>query len=188
MPGSRYRCSRYYGLNLPPKVLQGTTEVVNQEVVEHMSAIPEEFESQGRFRWWWVMVPTLLIAGGIAIYLLKDEWNAATPVPSEDNTPAQQAATPPVADSLPAPIPEPVSDSISYFVVFQTFKTKSAAEGNYAKRMNWGQSEVVLYTSKDSSSYNLAVPFRTLPVDTTMAKDSVEHRFKVPKPALRIEY
>lgn len=170
------------------KVLQGNTEVVNHEVVEHMSAMPEEFESQGRFRWWWIVLPAFLIAGGITVYLLKDQLNADTLPPTNKNVPVPQAAVP-AADSIPPVVAEePVSDSISYFVVFQTFKTKSAAEGNYTKRMNWGQAEVVLYTSKDSASYNLAVPFRTLPADTTIAKDSVEHRFKVPKPAIRIEY
>lgn len=173
-----------------PKVLQGTTEVVNQEVVEHMSAIPEEFESQGRFRWWWVVLPAFLIAGGVAAYLLKDQWNAATLAPATKDTIAtQQAEVLPVVDSLPPPVTEPVSDSIDYDVVFQTFKIKATAEANYAKRKNWGQDEVVLlYNSNDSTSYNLAVHFRTLRADTTMAKDSVLQRFKVPKPAIRIAY
>lgn len=170
-----------------PKVLQGTTEVVNHEVVEHMSAIPEEFESQGRFRWWWVIVPLLLVAGGVAAYLLKDEWQAASLVPAEKDTTSQQAITPPVTDSLPPVATEPVSDSISYFVVFQTFRNRAEAQKMYEKRIRWEQLEVVMFTAKDSATYNLAVPFRTLPADTTMAKDSVEHRFKVPKSAIRIE-
>lgn len=173
-----------------PKVLQGTTEVVNHEVVEHMSAIPEEFESQGRFRWWWIILPAFLIAGGVAAYLLKDEWNAATLVPAAKETSITPAETP-VVDSLPpaaAAAVVPVSDSILYYVVFQTFKTEPAAKANYNKRMNWGQEGVLLYTSRDSASYNLAIRFKTLRSDTTMAKDSVEQRFKVPKPAIRIEY
>jgi hypothetical protein len=170
-----------------PKVLQGTTEVVNHEVVEHMSAIPEEFESQGRFRWWWVIVPLLVIAGGVAVYLLKDEWQSASLVPAEKDTSNRQAIAPAVTDSLPPVETEPLSDSISYFVVFQTFRTQAEAQKMYEKRIRWEQLEVVMYTAKDSATYNLAVPFRTLPADTTMAKDSVEHRFKVPKSAIRIE-
>lgn len=173
-----------------PKVLQGTTEVVNHEVVEHMSAMPEEFESQGRFRWWWVILPAFLIAGGVAAYLLKDEWNSATLVPAAKDTIVTQTETP-VTDSLPAVVvtePPVISDSVDYDVIFQTFKTKATAEANYTKRKNWGQEGVVLFNSKDSVSYNLAVHFRTLPADTTMAKDSVLQRFKVPNSAIRIEY
>ncbi len=169
-----------------PKVLQGTTEVVNHEVVEHMSAIPEEFESQGRFRWWWVVVPLLVIAGGVAVYLLKDEWQSASLVPAEKDTTSQQAIAP-VTDSLPPVQSEPVSDSINYYVVFQTFRTQGEAQKMYEKRIKWEQNEVVMFTAKDSATYNLAVPFRSLPADTTKAKDSVEHRFKVPKSAIRIE-
>lgn len=170
-----------------PKVLQGTTEVVNHEVVEHTAAIPEEFESQGRFRWWWVVVPLLVIAAGVAFYLLKDQFQSASPAPEEKDTPREQSLAP-VTDSLPAVAPEPVSDSINYFVVFQTFKTRSEAQKWYDRRQKWEQVDVVMFTAKDSATYHLAIPFRTLPVDTTQAKDSIEFRFKMPKSAIRIEY
>lgn len=170
-----------------PKVLQGTTEVVNQEVVEHMSAIPEEFESQGRFRWWWVILPLFLIGAGVAVYLLKDEWQTASLVPADKDTVAQQAVAP-VIDSLPAIAPEPISDSIAYFVVFQTFSSQTAAQKMYDKRLGWKQMDVVIFTAKDSTAYNLAIPFRTLPADTTMAKDSILQRFKVAQSAIRIAY
>ncbi|RPD42207.1 hypothetical protein [Chitinophaga barathri] len=166
-----------------PKVLQGTTEVVNQEVVEHTGAVHEEFESQGRFRWWWVVVPLLVIGAGAAAWIFKDEIMPAAPAgkaPEQAATPPQD--TVPVVAEPPAP---PVNDSISYFVVFSTFKTKETAEKNLAKRIAWGYSEVVLFASKDSTVFNLAVPFRSMPGDTTAAKDSVAERFKA---AVHIAY
>lgn len=171
-----------------PKVLQGNTEVVNQEVVEHMTVVPEEFESQGRFRWWWVAVPAVLIAGLVSFFLLKDQLQGYSPV--EDTTAATNVTPPADADTLqpePAPVPvaaAPVSDSISYYVVFQTYNKRKDAEFNHRKRQNWGHKEVVLYTSKDSLYY-LAVFFRSLPADTTRAKDSIASKFTS---KVRIEY
>lgn len=174
-----------------PKVLQGNTEVVNQEVVEHMTVVPEEFESQGRFRWWWVAVPAVLVAGVVSWFLLKDQLQEYTPVKEaveapiaapEEAVTEDSAAIAAVAAVTPA---APVNDTITYFVVFQTFKTKKDAEKNHAKRMAWGHKEVVLYTSEDSTLFNLAVPFRSLPADTAMAKDAVSKKFSA---AVRIEY
>lgn len=169
------------------KVLQGNTEVVNHEVVEHTTVVPEEFESQGRFRWWWVIVPAVAIAAVVSFFLLKDQFNGYTPV-AADKTAAAPAAAAPVEDTVQAaaviePV-APVSDSIDYFVVFQTFKTRETAEKNHNKRLSWGHKEVVLYTSKDSL-YNLAVHFRTLRADTTQAKDSIAQKYSA---AVRIEY
>lgn len=168
-----------------PKVLQGNTEVVNHEVVEHTTVVPEEFESQGRFRWWWVVVPAVVIAGVVSFFLLKDQFSAYTPVQETTATPPAAAMEEDSAQVAPVMPAEPVSDSITYYVVFQTFKTRETAEKNHAKRLAWGHKEVVLYTSKDSTQYNLAVKFHTLPADTALAKDSVALKFSAP---VRIEY
>lgn len=160
-----------------PKVLQGNTEVVNHEVVEHTSVVPEEFESRGRFRWWWVAVPVVVIAAGIGFLLMSKQSPASieTVVPPSVDTPAVAAARP---DTLQAVTP-PVSDSIDYLVVFQTFQQKGTAEKSLQKRIAWGYPEVVLFASSDSSRYSLAVPFRTLPADTLVAMDSIRSRFKM---------
>ncbi len=160
-----------------PRVLQGTTEVVDNQVVEHTSVVYEEPESQGRFRWWWVVLPLALIGGGVAAWMFKDQIMPSAPQPEAPKT---AAVTPPVQDSIPPaavePV-EPVSDSISYYVVFQTYKLLKNAESNLAKRHSWGYKDVVLFTSDDSTQYKLAVPYRTLRADTTAAKDSVARRF-----------
>ncbi len=170
-----------------PKVLQGNTEVVNHEIVEHTTVVPEEFESQGRFRWWWVAVPAVVIAGIVSFFLLKDQFQEYTPVADTktvDATPAPAADTVPVTPAVAPVATPPVSDTIAYYVVFQTFKSRETAEKKHTQRLNWGHSEVVLYTSKDSL-YNLAVYFRTLPADTVKAKDSISHKFSS---QVRIEY
>ncbi len=162
-----------------PKVLQGTTEVVNQEIVEYTEAVLDDNESRGRFRWWWVVLPLLLIGAGAAAWIYKDQIMPPAPAANE---PAETVATPPVQDSIPAvtePV-APVNDSIDYFVVFQTFKTLESAEKNLSKRHGWGHSEVVLFVPKDSTEFSLAVPFRGLPADTAAAKDSVAGKFKMP--------
>ena len=150
---------------IAPKVLQGNTEVVNQEVVEHLSVVPEEFESQGRFRWWWIVVPALLIAAGLSFYLLRDQFKGySVSGTKQPDTPAVAVQLPPdsVQQIREAAAP-PHSDSISYFVVFQTYKIRATAEKSRANRIQWGYPEVVLYASKDSTPLNLAAPFRTFP-------------------------
>lgn len=165
-----------------PKVLQGNTEVVNHEVVEHTTVVPEEFESRGRFRWWWVAVPAVVLAAGISFWLLKDQLSGYSTTTADN----QLADTPIVAPAAVKAAPDtvqtvtpPVSDSIDYLVVFQTFRQRGTAEKSLQKRIAWGYPEVVLFASSDSSRYSLAVPFRTLPADTTMAMDSIRSRFKM---------
>ncbi|WP_341843523.1 hypothetical protein [Chitinophaga caseinilytica] len=161
-----------------PRVLQGTTEVENNQVVEHVSAVYEEPESQGRFRWWWVVLPLVLIGAGVAAWLLKDQFMAPAPQPE---APKAAVAPAPVQDSVAAVPEEPVvlvNDSISYYVVFQTYKVKANAESNLKRRHSWGYSDVVLFSSEDSTLYKLAVPYRSLKADTTAAMDSVARRFQ----------
>lgn len=163
------------------KVLQGNTEVVNHEIVEHTTVVPEAFESQGRFRWWWVAVPLVVIAAGVSLWLLRDQFSgaglAAADQPPVD-TPLTAAApiAAPIVDSVAA-VAAPVSDSIDYYVVFQSFRQLETAKKSLRNRIAWGYPEVVLFAPADSSRYNLAVPFRTLPADTLMAMDSVRSRF-----------
>lgn len=171
------------------KILQGNTEVVNHEVVEHTTVVPEAFESGGRFRWWWVAVPAVLVAAGVSAWLLKDklrDYSFAGNSPAAVDTPFTAAvAVMPPADTLETVVPPPVNDSIDYYVVFQTFRQKETAEKSLRNRIAWGYPEVVLYASADSSRYNLAVPFRSMPADTMMALDSVRAKFNSP---VHIEY
>lgn len=169
-----------------PRVLQGTTEVENNQVMDHTSAVYEEPESQGRFRWWWVVLPLVLIGGGVAAWMYKDQIMPPTPQQPETAQPAPVTA--PVEDSVataPVEPTAPVSDSISYYVVIATFKSRESAERNHAKRIAWGYKEVVLFASKDSTEFNLAIPYTTMPADTTAAKDSVALKFQAP---VRIVY
>ncbi|MGX5817292.1 HU domain-containing protein [Chitinophaga lutea] len=161
-----------------PKVLQGNTEVVNQEVVEHMTVVPDSYESQGRFRWWWVALPLIVIAAGLSWFLLKEHFAGYSLVEEKPEPVAPAPPPPPAPDTTTAvaAVP-PVSDSILYYVVFQEFKARKDAEKMYNTHQKWDHPEVVLYAGKDSV-YNLAVAFRTLPADTTMAKDSVRNKYK----------
>ncbi|WP_109696919.1 HU domain-containing protein [Chitinophaga deserti] len=161
-----------------PRVLQGTTEVENQVVVEHTGAVYEEPESQGRFRWWWVVLPLVLIGAGVAGWMFKDQIVPPSAPKAEEKVAVAPSA--PEQDSVvTAPIEPvaPVSDSISYYVIFQTYKVRENAERSLSKRHAWGYKDVVLFYSEDSTQFKMAVPYRTLRADTTAAKDSVSKRF-----------
>lgn len=163
-----------------PRVLQGTTEVENNQVVEHTTVVLDEPESQGRFRWWWVVLPLVLIGAAVAGWMMKDQFMAPAPAPETPKTtvaaPAPQDTTAPAA---PEPV-APVSDSLSYYVVLEHFKTRAEAEAKFAKRKRWGHEGIVVFATADSSRFYIAVPYTTLPADTTAAKDSVAARFKSP--------
>lgn len=163
-----------------PRVLQGTTEVENNQVVEHTGAVYEEPESQGRFRWWWVVLPLVLIGAGVAAWLLQDQF--MPPAPQAETAPPVMVAPPQEDSVVTAPVePEvPVSDSISYYVVIESFKSRLGAENKFAKRMRWEHKDIVLFATADSTDFHLAVPYRTLPADTTAAKDSVAKKYNVP--------
>lgn len=160
-----------------PRVLQGTTEVENNQVVEHTTVVLDEPESQGRFRWWWVVLPLVLIGAAGAGWLMKDQFMTPAPPPE---TPQTAGATPAPQDTVaPAAVEpvSPVSDSISYYVTLEEFATRAAAEAKFAKRKRWGHEGLVVFATSDSGKFYIAVPYTTLPADTTAAKDSVAARF-----------
>lgn len=165
-----------------PKVLQGNTEVVNQEVVEHLTVT---FDDGRRFRWWWVVLPLMVIATGVSIWYLMDQWKDYSL--ANDNKPSREdtlAKTPPLTipqdSSQHIAPPPPVNDSISYFVVFQTFNKKDNADKSLRNRHSWGFPEVVMLASDDSLKFSLAVPFTTLRADTTHSLDSIHTKFSAP--------
>ncbi|MGH2644057.1 MAG: hypothetical protein ACRDE2_08920 [Chitinophagaceae bacterium] len=58
-------------------------------------------------------------------------------------------------------------DSIHYTIVFAVYNNKEKAMHQYHKMKGWGHPVVLL--SKDTSTYELGMPFTTLPEDTTVS-------------------
>lgn len=80
---------------------------------------------------------------------------------------AATPATTPVIDSLKQ-VSDSIDlahDSISYLIVIAIFHNKNKAKHQYEKMRGWGHP--VVLKNKDSNTYEMAMPFTSLPGDTT---------------------
>lgn len=171
----------------PPKITRGTTEVVAQQVVEHLTPVQEESPSPG-FRWWWIAAPLATILIAIIIWWIFT--GKQTPAPTAAipaNTPAAAQAdtmnietgtvTPDSAVATTTASPAP-SDTLQYFVVFAAYADSAKAGRQYHKLKElWGQDVVRFDKPTSPTPYQLAVPFRSLPADTTANKAAVANHF-----------
>jgi hypothetical protein len=166
-----------------PRVTVGTTEVVNEEVVDHTTPIPpwELEEQQSRFKWWWVAIPIAAALLATAIW-----WFVSNQAPTEASAENNAAAAPAATDTmtLPAEVTQtdtsiaatPANDTLQYYVVFATYSNRTAADKRFRKMKGWGIN-VTMYTTRDSSSFKLAIPFRTLASDTSGKIDEVRKNY-----------
>ncbi|WP_295116917.1 hypothetical protein [uncultured Chitinophaga sp.] len=162
-----------------PKVTVGNTEMVNQQVVNYMSASPDEGSN---FKWWWVVFPLLLVAlGGAGWYFWQQQQHGATNESITPETSIRPAVTPidtPAVkqDSIPAvelvaPV-IPANDSVQYYAVYMTYNLLVNAEKMAKNQRNWGRPTTEMYT-RDSTQYRLAIPVTALVSDTAAVKDSL---------------
>ena len=172
------------------KVTIGTRSVVNNQVVDHLTAssenTPPDYPSypektSSPFRWWWVAVPVLL-AGGFVLFMLTTKplqeqeiiisADKAIPAPHVDSSLQQQQS----ADTASIT----ASTDTTYYIVIETKRTLAAAKKKLNRRVNdYRQPEVtLLQDSQDTALYKLVVPFRTSLADTTKSKDSIRNKFK----------
>lgn len=163
-----------------PRVTVGNTEVVNQQVVDHTFAMPDEGRN---FKWWWVVFPLLLIGLGAAgWYFWQQQQQAAKPetavTPVLPVTQDSSSTQPAKSDSL-ATAPVVTSDSVQYYAVYMTYKLLTNAEGMVKKQRSWQKNPEIVIYPKDSLYY-LAIPFKALPADTTAILDSLRKKLTVP--------
>lgn len=116
------------------------------------------------FKWWWAVAGAVILLGGLAVWWYighqgGDNTPAGTPSPVVITDTTQHAA----ADSSLAAKPA-ASDSISYFIVLEEFQDSLSAAKKAVKRQGWKQN-VVMY--RRDNLYKVAVPVRSLPIDTT---------------------
>jgi hypothetical protein len=168
----------------PPPVTVGTTEVVNNEVVDHYTVPPWELEEQqSRFKWWWVAIPIAAALVATAIW-----WFVSNQVPTESSAENAGVTTPAVTDTmaLPAEVTQtdtagivaaqPLSDTLQYYVVFATYSNRNAAEKRLRKMQGWGLN-VNIYSSKDSTKFKLAFPMRTTAADTAAKVEEIRKTY-----------
>lgn len=113
------------------------------------------------FKWWWAVAGALILLGGLGAWWYighQAPVNIPAPVVTTDTTKHVAAS-----DSSLAATPA-VSDSISYFVVLEEFQDSLSAAKKAVKRQSWKQN-VVMY--RRDNVYKVAVPVRSLPIDTT---------------------
>ncbi|MCK7556671.1 hypothetical protein MKQ70_17255 [Chitinophaga sedimenti] len=172
-----------------PKVTVGNTEMVNQQVVDHVSAVQE---NDGNFKWWWIVFPAALLCLGFAgWYFWQQQQLQQTPA-NEAITPETtvRAASQPAfdtgavkgADSAAAPVvaaPPPANDTVQYYAVYLLAKA-SVAEKYYKQQYTWTNHQAVMYTKDDSASFRIAIPVRAMAKDTVAIKDSLLKILKVP--------
>ncbi|UYQ91319.1 hypothetical protein MKQ68_14595 [Chitinophaga horti] len=172
-----------------PKVTVGNTEMVNQQVVNHMSAVSDEGSG---FKWWWVVFPLLLVGlGGLGWYLWQQQSQpgdstAITPETTVRFAPAAIADSSTDGVQLPSdtselPLPEetvmqPVAngDSVQYYAVY-IIANAAKADKNFKQQTTWQQGRAVMYTKDDSLTFRIAIPVRALPKDTAAVKDSMRN-------------
>lgn len=177
-----------------PKVTVGTTEVVNNEVVDHYTAVPpwELEEQQSRFKWWWVAIPIAAALVATAIW-----WFVSNQVPTESSVEnaalTPQAATDTMAlqqevtqtDTSIAPV-TPVDDTLQYYVVFARYSKLAAAVKRLKTLKSYGL-PAEMYSNNDSTEFRLRMKFRTLAADTAQNIKKVKDNY-APKENVYLEF
>lgn len=174
------------------KITVGNKEIVGQQVTNHLTASPDHTtstpeypdfpESESRFRLWWVLAPVgaILFAGLVWWLAELQDKNAVVANASKEPVDTVASAASVQPDTLPKAVSPPVSDTIEYYAVIETFHNRNAAEKKYEKRKDaFGQKELqLIYTQNDSTLFKIAVPLRSLSEDTTKMKDSMTVKYK----------
>lgn len=157
-----------------PKVTVGTTEVVNKEVVEHLTPIPpwELEEQQSRFKWWWVAIPIAAALVATAIW-----WFVSNQVPTEPAAENSAVTTPTPMDTMTLPpevtqtdtstavVTQPANDTLQYYIVFATYSTLARAEGR-RRQLERNGLPVEMYANNDSTKFFVRMKYRSLAEDT----------------------
>lgn len=196
------------------KVTVGTREMVNNQVVDHLTAAadqhqisttpptteyPEyhgyEEEIPSPLRWLWIAVPILSVLTAVLVwYTVSKKEKPGTPPANNARTTAvvtdtpatQQAQAQPITDSAATTaIPDSLSE-LEYDVIISTHTKRKAGEKMFKDRLSWGQKEVVIRYNTDSTIVKLGIPFRTPAADTTANKQAVLEKYKVGKVFLEL--
>lgn len=173
------------------KVQQGNTEVIDHQVVEHLTPINSDFsdineESPAGFKWWWIAVPVAAAVIGFAIWFISSGNNNKPVVAAQQEiAPSTQPQTP--VDTMQQSEPvnaaaaavttaatnaiQATTDSLDFYVVFAEYDNLDKAQKRYQQLKGWGHA--VEMHSKGPQLYKLAVPRRSVAADTAAVIDAV---------------
>ena len=179
------------------RVTIGNKEVVNNQVVNHLSASSENAgsypeypgypESTSNFRWWWVAVPAaVIVAVALVWWIIARQSNVGQePVISADRDVPADTSHGRMDSSLQEQVPAPASDTISYKLVIEDLHNIKEANAKLKRRKGWLQNNQDLQEklalqqdTHDTNHYMIVVPWRSLRADTTKAKDSISNVFR----------
>jgi len=170
------------------KVQQGNTEVVDHQVVEHLTPINSDFsaineESPAGFKWWWVAVPVAAAVIGFAIWFVSSGNNKPVAAAQHEVTTSTQTPVDTMQQSEPVNATDSIvtaaannaihatTDSLDYYVIFAEYDNLDKAQKRYQQLKGWGHA--VEMHSKGSQLYKLAVPRRSMAADTAAVIDAV---------------
>jgi len=140
-----------------------------------------EEQQQSRFKWWWVVIPIVAALVATAIW-----WFVNNQAPAEAAAVNLETAETP-ADMDTMTLPQEVTptdtghiisatDTLQYYVVFATYTDRAAADKRFCKMKRWGLN-VTMYSTRDSASFKLAVPFRSVAADTAANIETVKNNY-----------
>lgn len=130
------------------------------------------------FKWWWAVGGAFILLGGLAAWWYIGRQGGDHNVPA--NAPAvfvitdttQHHATDSVATA------PPVSDSISYFIVLDEYQDSLSAAKKKATRESWEKEKgTVFVTYHRDNRYKVALPVRSLPIDTTSELQAIKSKY-----------
>lgn len=166
-----------------PRITVGTTEMIGQQVVEHLTAMPERPNNAftSRFKWWWAAAPAAAVLAGLLIWFVS---SGSEPSENKNNLAAQPAAVDTMTlheavtqtDSNNITPAATTADTLQYYVVFASYTDRAKAERQYRKLKGWGHN-VAMYSTKDSSTFKLAIPFHSLAADTAANVDKIRKNY-----------
>lgn len=144
-----------------------------QQEKDNLPVIPEKSKRRREMASWWIAatIIALLIVGWLTYKgTMKRNEKAVTfkSIVAKDKTKylAKSDSAKLSEDSV---LQENTMrhDSIHYTIVFAVYNNKDKAIHQYHKMKGWGHPVVLL--TKDTSTYELGMPFTTLPPDTTIS-------------------
>lgn len=177
------------------RVTIGNKEVVNNQVVNHLSASAENAEPganypeypgypepESTFRWWWVAVPAAAVLAAALVWwmIARQPVESKEPVISADRevpvdtARMQQDSTVVDSSNLQPAAPE----TSTYYVVIEEYHNAKTAQKKLTQQHEWDRKYVALLKdTKDTNIIRLVVPFTTPLADTTKSKDSIIKMF-----------
>jgi hypothetical protein len=173
------------GIFIPAKMDDGPKEL--REKKEEAVSFESESRNKGSNNTAIAIILLIIVLIGLGIYYFIRKRNTPQPeqvitehpaaaVPVTDTVKKDTIAKPVVDSNLLKPAIIAPKDSFSFKVVIKEYPDSGAANRAYRRLASYGH-KLILYTTDDSISFKLAMPFMNPLSDTTHEQDSVKVLF-----------